>query len=239
MIPQRSVARDVLLSLGALSVFFAGPNALWSAPPAHSNKDKTSDSTTQSKPRRRSWTTTSNTAPKVSGVPVTFVLQDNRYEFQPTASDVDGDPLTFSITNRPRWAIFDSLSGRLFGTPGAGDIGVYSGVVISVSDGQTSVALPRFDVEVQAYANGTATLSWLAPSVNLDGSALVDLSGYRIYWGPESGNYSYSVEITNPGITTFMVENLTTGWHYFAITAVNGQGLESPLSSEVAKSVAP
>jgi hypothetical protein len=234
-----SIARKAILSLVAFLIYAAGPHALWSAPPTHANNTKTTSSTDLSKPGHGKWATSSNSVPTISGTPVTTVLQEVRYDFQPVADDPDGDPLSFSVTNRPRWAIFDSLTGRLFGTPGAGDIGVYSGIVISVSDGQASVALPRFDIEVQAYANGTATLSWLPPSENLDGSALVDLAGYRIYWGPESGNYSDSVEIPNPGITTFMVENLTTGWHYFSITAMNGQGLESPLSSEVAKSIAP
>jgi hypothetical protein len=234
-----SIARNAVLSLAALLIYAADPHALWSAPPTHANNDKTTSSTDQSKTGHGKWSKSANTAPTISGTPVTTVLQDVRYDFQPLADDADGDPLSFSIMNRPRWAIFDSLSGRLFGKPGAGDIGVYSGIVISVSDGQASVELPPFDVEVQAYASGTATLSWLAPSKNLDGSALVDLSGYRLYWGPESGNYSDSVEISNPGITTFVVENLTTGWHYFAITAVNGQSLESPMSSEVAKSITP
>ena len=39
------------------------------------------------------------------------------YSFQPAASDPDGDALRFGIANKPTWADFDIVSGRLSGTP--------------------------------------------------------------------------------------------------------------------------
>ena len=56
--------------------------------------------------------------------------------------------------------------------------------------------------------------------------------GYRIYWGRESGSYASSVEIMNPAITTFVVENLSSGTHYFAAAALNKSGVESDLCEE-------
>ena len=35
------------------------------------------------------------------------------YAFQPTASDPDGDPLTYWVTNAPAWATFTTATGRL------------------------------------------------------------------------------------------------------------------------------
>jgi hypothetical protein len=90
-----------------------------------------------------------------------------------------------------------------------------------------------------AYATGAATLSWAAPTANTDGSALLDLAGYEIHWGPQSGGYSSAVAVSNPGITTYMIENLTAGTHYFAVMAVNSQGVVSTFSNEAVKTIAP
>jgi hypothetical protein len=91
-----------------------------------------------------SFEATANTAPAINGSPATNVIVGNNYVFQPGASDADGDPLTFSISNRPSWAGFDSSTGRLSGTPGSA--GTFSNIRISVSDGQATAALPAFSI---------------------------------------------------------------------------------------------
>lgn len=57
--------------------------------------------------------------------------------FTATASDADGDPLTFSITGLPAGAAFDGASGRFIWTPGAGDLGSRLATV-RVSDGRAT-----------------------------------------------------------------------------------------------------
>jgi Fibronectin type III domain len=78
-----------------------------------------------------------------------------------------------------------------------------------------------------------AMLSWEAPTTNTNGSALTDLSGYRIYYGPSAGELSESVQITNVGIQTYVIENLQPGTWYFAIRATTSAGTESALSNIV------
>ena len=93
--------------------------------------------------------TPSNSAPVISGTPTTSMDQDTAYSFTPMASDADvGDVLTFSITNKPTWASFNTATGALTGTPAGVDTGITTGIVISVSDGTTSTALPAFAIEV-------------------------------------------------------------------------------------------
>jgi len=176
-----------------------------------------------------------NSAPTISGTPASSVVQDGSYRFVPTASDANGDLLTFRIANRPAWASFDGATGALTGRPGGADVATYSNIVISVSDGQASAQLPAFSIVVEAYSLGSATLSWLPPIENVDGSPLLDLAGYRIYWGQQSRSYANSIRITNPGITTYVIENLSSGTHYFAAVAVNESGVESALSEEAYK----
>lgn len=178
-----------------------------------------------------------NTAPTISGTPPGTVLQDTAYSFTPTASDADGDPLVFMIASSPPWAAFDAATGALTGTPTAADVGTYTGITIGVSDGQAAAQLPVFSISVQAVALGSATLTWVAPTQNTDGSPLTDLAGYRISWGQQSGVYGSSVDVMNPGITSYVVDNLVPGTYYFVVKAINGQGTDSDFSNEATKTV--
>ena len=84
---------------------------------------------------------------------------------------------------------------------------------------------------------GSASLSWTPPTQNADGSVLTDLSGYRIYYGHESGNYPMSVQIDNPGIARYVVDNLTPNTYFFVLTAIDSNGLESEYSNEAFKEI--
>lgn len=90
-----------------------------------------------------------NRAPVIGGTPSSSIAATQAYAFQPSASDADGDTLTFSITNKPAWASFSSATGSLSGTPASTQAGTYSGITISVSDGTASASLPPFSVTVQ------------------------------------------------------------------------------------------
>ena len=90
-----------------------------------------------------------NLAPTISGTPQTTVAEDSAYSFTPIAADVNGDILTFSITNQPSWASFDTTTGTLTGTPINADIGTNSGIVITVTDtANTTDSLTAFDIRV-------------------------------------------------------------------------------------------
>ena len=180
-------------------------------------------------------TVTTNTAPTISGTPAASVTVGTTYRFVPAARDADGNALVFSITGRPGWAAFDTATGALYGTPGSADVATYTNIVISVSDGQATTRLPAFSITVQAYAFGSAALTWIPPTENIDGTALTNLAGYRLYWGRQPSNYTSSVAIMNPGITAYVVENLASGTYYFVATAVNLNGTESVVSPEIAQ----
>jgi hypothetical protein len=180
---------------------------------------------------------TTNRAPVISGTPTTSILQGTAYSFQPTASDADGDPLTFSISNAPSWATFSTTTGRLQGTPTAGNVGTFSNVTIRVSDGKTTTSLPAFAITVLAVASGSATLSWTPPTRNTDGSTLTNLAGYRVQWGSSLGSYTKSVTLSNAGLTSYVVENLAPGTYYFVISARNSAGVESALSNAASKTI--
>ena len=178
-----------------------------------------------------------NLPPKIAGSPSSSVLEGEQYDFTPNATDPDGDPLVFTISRKPSWAIFDPATGRLSGTPDGQDVGNFTNISISVSDGQAAASLGNFSITVDQIALGTATLSWNPPTENSDGSALTDLAGYRIYYGRNSNNLDRSIEVSNPGLTRYVVENLTQARWYFSMTSVNSGGRESARSATKSKTI--
>ncbi|MBX5463879.1 MAG: putative Ig domain-containing protein [Steroidobacteraceae bacterium] len=180
-----------------------------------------------------------NSPPTITGTPATSVTVGQAYSFQPSAKDADNDPLTFSITNKPSWATFSTSTGRLAGTPTS--TGTTSNIVIRVSDGKTTVALPAFSIVVNPASGGAtlgaATVSWTPPTRNTDGSTLTNLAGYHIVYGRSPDALTQTITINNPGITSYVIENLASGTWYFAVTAFTNGGSESALSNIVSKSV--
>jgi hypothetical protein len=178
-----------------------------------------------------------NNAPTISNSPDTAIMTGDTYSFRPSASDPDGDTLAFFVTNLPRWANFDSTTGTLSGQPVPGDEGIYTNIVISVSDGSTKVSLPAFSIEVTQTALGSMMLSWEPPTENEDGTALDNLAGYKLYYGTTSGNYTRQVRINTPGLSSYVIENLLPDTYYVVATSFTTSGVESRYSNEAVKTV--
>jgi hypothetical protein len=178
-----------------------------------------------------------NKAPTISGAPSTAVNAGSAYVFRPTAADSDGDTLTFAIANKPTWATFSSATGQLAGTPTSASAGTYANVVISVSDGNASAALSPFAITVADASNGAASLMWTPPTQNTDGTTLTNLAGYRIVYGTAATQLTQTIQVTNAGMSSYVVENLAPGTYYFAIRAYTSSGAESADSNVVAKVV--
>lgn len=178
-----------------------------------------------------------NQPPTISGSPAQAVTAGMAYLFRPQASDPEGQALTFSITNRPNWASFNTATGELSGTPGPAHVGQTSNIVITVSDGQANASLAAFSITVADVQTGSATLRWTPPTLNEDGSPLNDLSGYRVYYGTSSTDLGTTLDLPNPGLTSAVVENLAPATWYFAVRAYNASNVESASSNIASKTV--
>ena len=176
-----------------------------------------------------------NTAPMISGVPEPTGTVGTQYSFRPTAQDPDGDTMTFSIANKPSWATFSNSTGRLFGTPAASDVGRYDNIIISVSDGQHSSSLRAFSIDVAAFGDGSATLTWTIPTERTDKSTLNNLKGFHVYYGQSSGDYANKITLNNSSLSSHIVDNLSSGRWYFIVTAFDADGIESNPSNEGSK----
>jgi hypothetical protein len=83
----------------------------------------------------------------------------------------------------------------------------------------------------------TATLSWVQPTLNTDGSTLTNLAGTRIVWGTSASTLGNQVQIASPGVASYVVDKLPGGTLYFAVKSYTTDGIESVLSNVVSKTI--
>ena len=104
--------------------------------------------------------------------------------------------------------------------------------VVSVPDEVVSVP----DEVVSSSKTGVATILWLPPTENTDGTVLNDLAGYVIYYGTADDSLTESVTINSPGVSSYTIENLDNNTvYYYAITSVNSSNIQSGYSRIASK----
>jgi hypothetical protein len=176
-----------------------------------------------------------NLPPTITGSPWYAIRRKEQYVFQPSASDPDGDPLRFSIHNKPPWTQFNAATGKLTGTPKLNDVGEYIDITISVTDGELQASLQPFSITVYQSGEESVTLSWMPPTENADGSVLKDLNGYYIYLGQSEDAMHRVIQLKNEGLTRYVIEKLYPATWYFAMSSYNKKGRESKRTRAVSK----
>jgi hypothetical protein len=147
----------------------------------------------------------------ISGSPPTQVTAGTAYSFKPSTNAAGTIALTFSIQNKPSWATFSSSSGTLSGAPSASQVGTYSNIAISVTDGTQTSSLPAFAIKVVA-ANNLTISGTPSSSVNVNSP------------------YSFTPTVNNPGGAqlTFNIQNKPS-WASFSSS--NGQLTGTPAAA--------
>jgi hypothetical protein len=175
----------------------------------------------------------------LSGSPPKSVSVGQSYSFTPTVAS-SGGTVSFSIQNAPPWATFNASIGALTGTPPAADAGTDSNIIITATDGTASATLGPFSIEVAEADSGagTAEVSWTPPTTNTNGSTLTDLAGYVIYYGTNPNALTQQVQVTNVGLTSYVISGLTSGTWYFGVTAYTSTGAASTMSNVASKTIA-
>ncbi|HWW79179.1 MAG TPA: putative Ig domain-containing protein [Steroidobacteraceae bacterium] len=141
----------------------------------------------------------------ISGTPATSDVAQTAYSFKPTTSAPRYTTLAFSISGKPAWANFNTQTGQLAGTPTTTNVGKYSNIVITVSDGSSTASLPPFSISVTSPAPVTPpTISGQPPtSVNVGATYTFTPSA------TDSANRALTFSIQNaPSWATF---NTSTG----------------------------
>jgi hypothetical protein len=178
-------------------------------------------------------------APQIYGVAATIAKVGQSYSFQPSAKDADNHVLTFTISGAPDWLTFNPTTGRITGTPRSADVGTDKAIVLQVSNGTSAANLAPFTITVVAAdaSSGNVSLSWEAPTENTDGSVLLNLGGYVIHYGSASKTYTSTITISNPGLTSYVVEDLPPGTYYFSMTTTTTSGEQSSPSAEASMTI--
>lgn len=197
-----------------------------------------------------SLSTVSHATTYISGSPATSVAANRYYGFQSWATDNTGRSVTYSIRNKPAWATFDTRYGHLYGTPTSSNVGTYSNIVISATDGLSTASLPAFSISVTGTATtttggttsststtGSALVQWHPPTLNTNGSTITNLAGYTIKYGTNASSLASSIKVANPGLSSYQIDGLPAGTYYFGVAAYNTSGQSSAVSSLVSKTI--
>lgn len=90
-----------------------------------------------------------------------------------------------------------------------------------------------------SVSTASAQLTWGAPLKRVSGESIAmgELYGYRISYGRDPEALDEKVTINEASTTTYTISNLSQGKWYFAVQAIDTDGLESPLSEVVSKSI--
>lgn len=105
----------------------------------------------------------------------------------------------------------------------------------TVAPSSTAGTPPATGTPPPNTGTGNIQVSWTPPVEKTDGSALTDLAGYRFFIGTDSGDYADVLTVNNPGLSTYVIDNLPVDTYYVAMTAYRLNGVESDLSNEVIK----
>lgn len=81
------------------------------------------------------------------------------------------------------------------------------------------------------------TLTWTAPTLNTDNTDLIDIAAYNIYYGTSADSLTAYVTADKDS-TEYSINNLNSNSkYYFAVKAVNSDGVESEFSNLVDKTL--
>jgi len=126
---------------------------------------------------------------------------------------------------RAVWA-FPALVSLALAGCGGSDVAVNSLATANVTGPSGSTA----------PVTATASLFWVAPTENSDGSQLTNLAGYNIYYGTDPSALTQTIQVANAGALSYVVTGLATHttW-YFSVTSYTSAGEESAPSSVTSK----
>ena len=78
-------------------------------------------------------------------------------------------------------------------------------------------------------STGAVTVNWSTPTQNTNGTPLVNLAGFRIFYGTDPNNLSQSAQIANPGLTSYVLSNLALSTWYIGLSDYTGSRVQSSL----------
>ncbi|MBT3011097.1 MAG: putative Ig domain-containing protein [Candidatus Thiodiazotropha sp. (ex Lucina pensylvanica)] len=139
-----------------------------------------------------------NLAPEITSTPSTSVVVGQSYQYQPTATDPEGDTVTFALVTNPVGMQIDQTTGLLTWTPATDQIGVHD-IEMLATDSQGNSASQQYQLSVTTVAVNTPPSIQSQPGV----SARINRSySYQLVaTDPDGDTLSYSLIEGPAGMT--------------------------------------
>jgi uncharacterized protein (TIGR02145 family) len=150
--------------------------------------------------------------PVITSTPVTSVPEDALYSYQITATDEDGDLLTYSAQVKPAWLSFNTSTHVLSGTPTNAEVGNHN-VTLRVSDG-TLYADQKFEIRVDNVNDAPVITSSPATSVTINST------------------YTYQVVANDPDVGDVLSYSAVVLPSGFSFNSTNHTLIGTPTSSD-------
>jgi len=87
----------------------------------------------------------------------------------------------------------------------------------------------------QSEGDMRATVHWVNPTTNTDGTAYTNPAGTRIHYGRSANELVQTVQIDDPQATSHVFDALDAGEWFFAARSVNANGAASTISNTASK----
>jgi len=182
----------------------------------------------------RSFTTrTQENQPYISGTPAVTIAEDSSYSFTPNLDTNSGEVETWSIVNKPSWAIFNDRNGRLEGTPQNDNVGVYTDINITATNAQGSSSIFISSLEV-TNTNDAPVAQDINVSTNEDNVVDINTSTYvndvdinDTYTIVALGSTSLGTVSSNGHIITYTPTPNISGIDSFTYTVRDSAGEEA------------
>lgn len=97
---------------------------------------------------------------------------------------------------------------------------------VTKTSNNTTISDPK---NTKTIYKNSVTISWSAPTINTDGSPLIDLAGYKVYYWTNNNSKKETRDVKN--VSEFKLDKLNYGeTYFFAVTAYSSTKLESDFS---------
>jgi len=87
------------------------------------------------------------------------------------------------------------------------------------------------------WSSGSANISWVAPTQNMDGSTLTNLAGFKVLYGTSSASLTNTRTVDDMTQRSTTISSLSPGTWYFTVRAYTSAGKESTNSNVTSKSI--
>ena len=138
-----------------------------------------------------------NRAPRIYSQPLTSATVGARYTYQVSASDPDGDALTYALTSAPSGMTIDAATGRIDWTPAASHNGNQA-VQVTVRDARGASAVQNYSIYVQLGNNQPPRITSQPPQRATPG---LTYSYTVVATDPDRQTLSYSLVKAPAGMT--------------------------------------